>query len=108
MKGYQGEFPVDVKTHPKYSKYTKEDWALHWIYMYGQIDGGHHKQWVLDQVVQILNGSEVIVIEAKWDSGHKEDRFRIEPSEKYHKWVKEYEYDEEEDEYYEYDAGIAP
>lgn len=28
--------------------------ALEMISEYGGIDGGHHKQWVLDQVVQIL------------------------------------------------------
>jgi hypothetical protein len=32
------------------------DQALDLIYKYGGIDGGHHKQWVLDQVVRALTG----------------------------------------------------
>jgi len=32
--------------------------ALDLILEYGGIDGGHHKQWVLDQVVRTLTGSE--------------------------------------------------
>ena len=30
--------------------------ALELIHRYGGIDGGHHKQWVLDQVVRLLTG----------------------------------------------------
>lgn len=29
--------------------------ALDLIHRYGGIDGGHHKQWVLDQVVRVLS-----------------------------------------------------
>lgn len=31
--------------------------ALHFINEYGGIDGAHHKQWVLDQVVRVLAGN---------------------------------------------------
>ena len=54
------------------------------IYLYGGIDGGHHKQWVLDQVVRILLGD------------------------KYTDWVTEYSKDDLGDFVYEWDEGIAP
>jgi hypothetical protein len=54
--------------------------ALDLAWQYGQIDGGHHKMWVIDQMVRVLLGDE------------------------YEKWVKEYEDDDE----YEWDVGIAP
>lgn len=56
--------------------------ALDIAFSYGQIDGSHHKTWVIDQMVRLLCGSE----------------------EKYKEWVKIYENDGE----YEWDCGIAP
>ena len=61
--------------------------ALNTARRYGGIDGGHHKMWVIDQMVQALLGDG------------------------YEAWVKEAkgEFDEEEEEYeYEWDEGIAP
>ena len=54
--------------------------ALEYAYQYGQIDGGHHKAWVIDQMVKALLGK------------------------KYEAWIKDYEDDGE----YEWDKGIAP
>ena len=54
--------------------------ALDLAWEYGQIDGGHHKMWVIDQMVRVLLGDG------------------------YEKWVEEYEGDDE----YEWDVGIAP
>ena len=62
---YLGEFPVDVATHPEYSKYTQADWAMLFIGKYGKIDGGHHKTWVLDQVARILKGTPAVVVQAR-------------------------------------------
>lgn len=31
--------------------------ALRILIQYGQIDGGHHKTWVIDQAVRLLAGS---------------------------------------------------
>lgn len=108
MNGYLGEFPVDVSKHPKYSKYTQIDWALLFIAKYGQIDGSHHKTWVLDQAVRILKGTPVEVVEARWDNGHCEYRFTVAepPSEEYRKWV--HMMTSGENEGYDYDEGIAP
>ena len=58
--------------------------ALDLIAEYGGIDGGHHKQWLLDQVVRILAG------------------------EKYEDWVGEWEDGEDGQKTYEWDTGIAP
>lgn len=58
--------------------------ALDIAFQYGQIDGGHHKAWVIDQMVRTLTGD------------------------KYKEWVKEYTYDEETGECYSWYKGIAP
>jgi len=61
----------------------KEKEALDFILNYGGIDGGHHKQWVLDQLVRIL-------------------------SDDYQGWVMEYEKGEDGPKTYLWDEGIAP
>lgn len=60
--------------------------ALDLIRGYGGIDGGHHKQWVLDQVVLELCGSQA----------------------KYEEWVAEYQDGEEGPGTYEWDTGSEP
>ena len=40
MNGYLGEFPIDIATHPKYSKMTPADWTMVFIEKYSGIDGG--------------------------------------------------------------------
>ncbi len=59
------------------------------IIRYGQIDGGHHKAWVLDGIMRIIKGD------------------------KYADFVKRYEYTDDdgntcEEKEYEWDVGIAP
>ena len=58
--------------------------ALDLAFEYAQIDGGHHKMWVIDQMVRKLTGNN------------------------YKEWVDNYEYDEETEEEYDWDTGIAP
>jgi hypothetical protein len=69
--------------------------ALEFIADFASYDGGHHKQWVIDQVVRILTNCEI------------KDNKRI-PSEEYEMWVKNYCYGYGEDYLYEWDEGIAP
>lgn len=57
--------------------------ALKYAWSYGQIDGGHHKMWVIDQMVRALLEDE------------------------YEEWVKRYETPDGDD-YWEWDIGIAP
>ncbi len=91
--------------------FTPQDWALKYIEMYGQFDGGHHKQWVMDQVVRILKGTPIILELASWENGHTEYRFETgNPSPEYITWVEDMKgFDTESGEYqYDYDEGIAP
>lgn len=60
--------------------------ALDLAWQYGQIDGSHHRVWVIDQMVRALCGSD----------------------EEYNEWVDEYEKPFENGDYYEWDIGIAP
>ena len=60
--------------------------ALSFAWQYAQIDGAHHKMWVIDQMVRALCGSQ----------------------EKYAEWVEVYETPLTSEEYYKWDRGIAP
>lgn len=63
--------------------------ALNIAWNYAQIDGVHHKMWVIDQMVRALCGTE----------------------EKYKEWVDMYQEPfafEDFEDYYEWDTGIAP
>ena len=85
---YLGEFPVDVSTHPTYSKCTPADWAMVFLEKYSGIDGDHHKTWVFDQIARILKGTPVKVVQARWTDHAPEDRFNVShPSEEYKEWV---------------------
>lgn len=58
--------------------------ALKVAFQYGQIDGEHHKAWVIDQMCRCLLGDE------------------------YEDWVIFYENGDENGYEYEWEAGIAP
>ena len=112
IEQYLDEIPFSASTHPIYRKYKPIDWAMLYIENYGQIDGDHHKAWLIDQVARILRGTPVKLSVAKWSLGNKELRFTLgEPSMAYLEWRRsmlgvrdpvtgEYEYD--------YNEGIAP
>ncbi len=57
--------------------------ALDIAFQFGQIEGDHHRAWVIDQMVHVLCGTD----------------------EAYQKWVKEYKGPNSE---YTWDTGIAP
>jgi hypothetical protein len=100
MHGFIGE----VEVTDRFADRTPAEWAMIFIERYGQIDGEHHKAWVLDQVVRILKGTKVIVKEAYWKDGQKETRFRTAaPSVRYLNWVTEMKDGGE----YDYNEGIA-
>jgi hypothetical protein len=108
MKGYLGEKVVQ-KEKTKFAKFSKSDWVMYFIEMYGHIDGSFHKQWVLDQIARILKGTKIIIKLAEWSNGDKEYRIRLdEPSKEYEKWVIEMCDGEDGPETYSYDKGIAP
>lgn len=98
---FLGEFPKDVQR-------TSVEWALLMIGQYGQVDGEHHKKWVLDQVARVLNGAPVKVVEARWENGETEERFTIGSSVRYKRWVAEMKAGEDGKNTYSYDAGTPP
>ncbi len=59
---------------------------LNLISNYGGIDGAHHKQWLLDQIVRCATGTRA----------------------EYAKWVDKYEDGEDGPKTYTWDIGIAP
>lgn len=103
MARFLGEQRVKIADSP-YKDSTNSDFAMLFIEMYRQIDGAHHKQWVLDQVARILMGSPIKLFLSRWDDGKEEWRFEVSKSPAYKKWVVEREYDHD----YDYDEGIAP
>lgn len=108
MKGYLGETIMEQKDTP-FKDYIDKDWVLYFIRKYGQIDGEHHKSWVIDQVVQILKGTRIIIKKAEWDNGQSEYRINLEhPSEAYNQWVIDMKDGEDGPMTYCYDTGIAP
>lgn len=101
MRGYLGEFNVELSDTP-FGSFKPFDWAMYFIESYGQIDGTHHKDWVMDQVARIYCGTEVIVKLAKWDNGTCEFRVSLgEPSVNYKQWL-------EPQNEWGYSQGIAP
>jgi len=108
MQNYLGEKIVKKKNTP-FKDYSKKDWALYFIGNYGGIDGAHHKDWTMDQVARILNGTEIIIKLATWENGHEEYRVSLdEPTDKYHNWVREMTDGEDGPNTYSYDIGIPP
>ena len=113
MEGYLGEFPVDI-AQTEFDGYEPSDWAMYFIEKYGQIDGDHHKAWVLDQVARVLKGSPVRVVEARWSNGESEYRVTVGTvSMSYDEWIERMRgavtnEDGEPDYEYDYNEGIAP
>jgi hypothetical protein len=70
------------------------------------IDGAHHKQWIIDQMVRALTGCPDVVRESRDGSYTYETQGE---SEEYLAWRREYEGDpDDEASYCSWDEGIAP
>jgi hypothetical protein len=107
--------PIQVETKP-YKDVTKPqtERIIDVIERYGWIDGAHHKQWVLDQIMRIcfacptklvkahINGNE-----AKYKDGKTYTYLELDTNEAYDKWAAAYT-DEDGNEYGAWDEGIAP
>ena len=108
MSNYLGEF--ELPPGNKYESYKPADWAMEFISSYGQCDGAHHKNWVLDQAARCLHGCPVRVVEARWESGKTNIRFStVGTTAEYEKWVKDMrQTNEDGEDMYGYDVGIAP
>jgi hypothetical protein len=97
---YLGEFKKGVERSPT-------EWALQLIERYGQIDGAHHKQWVIDQVARVLLGAPVEVVEARWTDYPPEERFTVGTCTAYEEWVRGQRSGADGPETYGYDEGDA-
>lgn len=109
--GYLGESVINIEESDEYKDFTPADWAMVFIGKYGQIDGDHHKSWVLDQVARILKGTPVVLSLACWKDHKPEWRVTLEdePSAEYNTWVLEMKGDIVDGEHeYGYEEGIAP
>lgn len=111
MTKYLGETPVEISQTP-YADFTKLDFILEYVGRFGQIDGAHHKLWVLDQVARIANNAPIVEMrKAEWDDGTVEYRYEVGTCKQYEDWVEQQKgaYDEELEECeYGYDEGIPP
>jgi hypothetical protein len=102
MKEYLGEKIVDIST-TEFANYKPVNWALTWIENFN-VDGAHHKDWLIDQIARILCNTEVIVKLAKWGDGTEEYRFTLgEPTFAYNFYIESMKKDG-----IEHSIGIAP
>lgn len=105
---YIGCTVVDQKDTP-YSGYTAAQMAMVMVERYGQIDGSHHKTWVLDQVARILKGSPITFSKREWTDHEPEYDIEVGASPEYNEWVVAMrDPDEDGEDQYDYDEGIAP
>ena len=82
--------------------------ALGYARKYGQIDGDHHKAWVIDQMVRALLGCEMQTFDALDYQGKHYTFESQEESPAYLKWVAECKDGEDGPETYSWSVGIAP
>lgn len=82
--------------------------ALATIFEIGGFDGGHHKQYCIDQVVRILTGCGKETVHVKTEHGSPYSYEKLVPNKSYKDWVKFYETGEDGHSTYSWDEGIAP
>ena len=86
--------------------------AKAYIERYGSIDGGHHKQWVLDQVMRALTDCPALTGESTDSKGKTYFYMQQGESPEYKQWCEsmrgEWDPKWEEYEYSEWDTGRAP
>lgn len=81
--------------------------ALELAMEYGGIDGGHHKMWVIDQMVRALTGCPMV--ETKVVNCKNPYTFeKMGESAKYPEWVEICKQDENGEIVYGWGVGIAP
>lgn len=86
------------------SERERIDRALVYAFRYGQIDGAHHRVWVIDQMVRALLGCPIVEEHAVDANGNPYTYKRQGESEEYTAWVANHENGGE----YEWDRGIVP
>ena len=80
--------------------------ALELIADFGDTDGGHHKQWALDQVVRILTGCPDKIVASI--HGEEYNYTVLGESDEYHKWLRDFADGEDGPHTYQWDVGTPP
>ena len=81
--------------------------ALKFALQYGTIDGGHHKMWVIDQMVRALTSCPMEKRTREFRGKPYEYETQGE-SEEYKQFIAEHNKGEDGPNTYEWDIGIAP
>lgn len=87
---------------------TRIENALRYASNFGGIDGGHHKQWVIDQMVRALTGCPMVAISAKDCNGLEYEFEAQDESDEYRKFVADRKAGEDGPNTYDWEEGIAP
>lgn len=74
----------------------------------GTNDGGHHKMWVIDQMVRALTGCPTIKRKGVNGQGEPYTFDTMGESDEYIEWLKDFQQGEEGPHSYEWDTGVAP
>lgn len=99
----------DVMNMPAQTQKQRVAKALAIAGQYGQIEGAHHKAWVIDQMVRALTGCPAGAKVVKHrDSDAEYTYWRQMSSLGYHRFVKAHKEGEDGPETYSWDEGIAP
>jgi hypothetical protein len=96
VRNQRWQMAKDAKRE-RYEVEHKIEMALAVITCSGGVDGSHHKQWTLDQVVRALTGSKV------------EDGLVVgDVTDGYREWLRQFRAGDDGPETYDWDEGIAP
>jgi len=85
--------------------------ALNLIISYGGIDGSHHKDWVMDQVVRVLTNCEMVIETGESQDENGKYTFYYESlgeSEEYKELIRKAKDGEDGPDTYSWEVGIAP
>jgi hypothetical protein len=111
-----GGRPEGVRPMAEYNPETRESQelqgrigkALEIAVKYNGIDGGHHKTWVIDQMVRALTGCPTLQRESTDANGKKYFYDALGESEEYRELVRKAREGEDGPETYDWNTGIAP
>lgn len=87
---------------------VKIEKALEYAAKYGMIEGDHHREWIIDQMVRALTGCPMVTLRSM-DAYGKPYKYENQGmSEAYREFVKKYSDGEDGPETYRWGIGIAP
>jgi hypothetical protein len=90
------------------TKQDRIDRALDYAVRYGGIDGAHHKNWVIDQMVRALTGCPLVTTSSTDYAGKPYTYESQAESKEYQELVRQARAGEDGPETYEWDEGTPP